>query len=84
MMRGKPGPDGVNQPLQRVVFRSSGAYNPRPPSDHQSTTLDPPESNFTQTDLQPFTEYEFLISSANSQGAAQSAWTTVRTLEGSM
>ena len=78
-MRGKPGPDGVHRPLQRRVFQSFGSYNPRPFS---STPINPLVSNFTQENLQPFSQYEFLVSSSNRLGSVESSWATGRTLEG--
>ena len=80
MMRGSSGSDGVHRPLQRLVFRSSGAYDPRSSS---SNPLNPPESNYTQRGLQPFREYEFFVSSSNKLGSVESPWISARTLEGS-
>nr|XP_018671138.2 usherin isoform X1 [Ciona intestinalis] len=82
MMRGKPGPDGAHYPLQKVVFQSHGAYNPWHTSSPGYNPLPQPKTNFTQNNLQPFTEYEFFVSSSNSLGSVQSPWVTARTLEG--
>lgn len=84
MMRGKPKPDGTHFPLQEVIFRTFGSYNPR--LVDQSGTYrpeEPPETNYTIKNLQPFTEYEFLVNAWNTLGTAESSWTTTRTLEGS-
>uniref|UniRef100_H2YEQ8 Usherin n=1 Tax=Ciona savignyi TaxID=51511 RepID=H2YEQ8_CIOSA len=82
MMRGKPGRDGAHYPLQKVVFITHGAYNPRRTSSPGYNPLPQPKTNFTQENLEPFTEYEFFVSSSNSLGSVQSPWVTARTLEG--
>ena len=84
-MRGKPNKDGINDPLQKVIFRDFGAYNPMhdgSSSESLGNNIPPPSTNFTVEDLDPYTEYEFLLSSWNSLGSVQSTWVTGRTLEG--
>ena len=80
-MRGKPDHTGSNNPLQKVVFETYGAFDPRDPYDFTGP-LDPPSTNFTVEDLVPYTEYEFLVTSWNSLGSVRSNWITARTLEG--
>lgn len=84
MMRGKPGPDGINDPLQKVIFRDFGAYNPQYVPEEFKSSIEPPQTNFTVEDLEPFTEYEFLLSSWNSLGSVQSSWKSGRTQEGGL
>lgn len=80
MMRGSSGSDGIHRPLQRRIFRSSGAYDPRSGSNNP---LNPPMNNYTITGLKPFKEYQFLVSSSNKLGSTESPWISARTLEGS-
>ncbi|XP_076812806.1 usherin-like isoform X3 [Clavelina lepadiformis] len=82
MMRGIPDETGAHHPLQEVVFRSHGSYNPRPVPRPDLLAIPPPVNNFTQEGLEPFTEYEFLVSSSNSLGSVESSWARGRTLEG--
>ncbi|XP_077967518.1 usherin-like isoform X1 [Styela clava] len=83
LMRGKPDENGIHSPLQRVAFTTIGYYNPRPQPAGAYMPIEEPETNFTMDGLQPFTEYQFLVLSANSIGSTESPWTTGRTLEGS-
>ena len=81
-MRGRPDHNGIHSPLQKVIFRTYGSYNPRSVPQPYYSPVEQPDTNFTVTGLQPFTEYQFLVTSSNTQGSADSPWETGRTLEG--
>lgn len=83
LWRGKPDENGIHHPMQAVAFEDYGQDDPRPKIGDGYTALESLETNFTIEDLEPFTEYQFLVSSANSVGTTESSWETGRTLEGS-
>ena len=71
--------DAQRHPPEQRVFHSAGRYDPLtldPDSD-----LAPPETNYTVTDLQPYTVYELRVISENSLGKAPSDWMRARTAE---
>ncbi|ESO94175.1 hypothetical protein LOTGIDRAFT_118598, partial [Lottia gigantea] len=80
-MQGMPGPNGIRNPESKRVFVSSGQYNPRVVDTPEENALPPPDTNYTVTDLEPFTEYEFQVLAQNDAGKAASPWTVGRTGE---
>ena len=83
-MRGMLDEFGQRNPPPIRIFHPSGSYIPRPTLNPGENAVPPPETNYTMTALEPFTEYEFQVLSENSIGKAASPWTTSRTLEAGM
>ncbi|XP_033110841.1 usherin-like [Anneissia japonica] len=80
-IRGAPDANGVIDPPESRIFYPAGWYNPRPTVTPGEDPVSEPTTNFTQENLEPFTEYEFRVTAMNQAGTGQSEWAFVRTLE---
>lgn len=80
-IRGVEQPDGTRNPRATRIFHPAGVYNPRPTLDPSEISLPIPATNYTATNLEPYTEYEFQIISQNPLGKVASDWAVNRTLE---
>ncbi|ELU01149.1 hypothetical protein CAPTEDRAFT_219707 [Capitella teleta] len=69
-MRGLPDDSGMRQPQTRRIFYTGGQYDPLAEFETDIPALAPPDTNYTQHQLTPFTNYEFQVLSENSLGKA--------------
>ncbi|XP_072023400.1 usherin-like, partial [Amphiura filiformis] len=80
-IRGLPDSNGNVDPPETRIFYPAGWYNPRPTLSPLEDPVDPPATNFTVEDLDPFTQYEFKLTAMNTAGTTESMWAIVRTME---
>ena len=76
-MRGLPDSTGTRLPVESRIFHPAGQYSLL----EGDTSLDPPDTNYTVTGLQPYTQYEFQVLCENAVGKAASDWVIARTQE---
>ena len=76
-----PDANGIRDPPETRLFFPAGWYNPRPTLSPMDDPIAPPATNYTVTNLDPYTMYEFKVTSRNSAGTTESSWISARTLE---
>ncbi|XP_077990481.1 usherin-like [Glandiceps talaboti] len=80
-MRGELDSNGIRDPPETRLFFPAGWYNPRPTMTPMEVPIDPPATEFTATNLDPYSLYEFKVTSRNGAGTTESVWNSARTLE---
>ncbi|XP_070813494.1 usherin [Pituophis catenifer annectens] len=81
-MKGGVQSNGSHVSPENCVFQSNGWFNLHPVEDSvHEKALTPPVTSTVITDLEPFTDYEFRVLSANVAGSTFSNWTLQRTAE---
>uniref|UniRef100_A0A8C6X579 Usherin n=1 Tax=Naja naja TaxID=35670 RepID=A0A8C6X579_NAJNA len=81
-MKGGIQSNGSHVSPENCVFQSNGWFNLHPVEESiHEKALTPPVTSTVISDLEPFTDYEFRVLSANIAGSTYSNWTLQRTAE---
>lgn len=81
-MKGGVQSNGSHVPSENCIFQTNGWFNLHPVEGSlDEKALIPLVTSTVVTDLEPFTDYEFCVLSANMAGSTFSNWTLQRTAE---
>ncbi len=80
-MRGLEDDFGIRNPADSLIFHAAGQYDPRPTLTPMSNVVNPLSHEYVVTGLDPYTQYEFKITSQNSISGVESIWAVGATKE---